>query len=81
MFAVGDADQSIYGFTGANPELLEGLTERPDVRTIRLRFNYRSGRKIVRASLGALGEERDYRERAGAPEGELTFWSTTQGLD
>ncbi|MBN6820790.1 ATP-dependent helicase [Methylobacterium brachiatum] len=81
LFAVGDADQSIYGFTGANPELLEGLTERPDVRTIRLRFNYRSGRKIVRASLGALGEERDYRERAGAPEGELTFWSTTQGLD
>jgi len=81
LFAVGDADQSIYGFTGANPELLESLTRRGDVRTIRLRFNYRSGGKIVRASLGALGEERDYREVAGAPEGELTFWSVPLGLD
>lgn len=81
LFAVGDADQSIYGFTGANPELLESLTRRSDVRTIRLRFNYRSGGKIVRASLGALGEERDYREVAGAPEGELTFWTVPSGLD
>ena len=29
LFAVGDADQSIYGFTGANPELLESLTNPP----------------------------------------------------
>lgn len=36
---------------------------------------------VVRASLGALGEERDYREVAGAPEGELTFWSVPVGLD
>ncbi|RTL91449.1 ATP-dependent helicase [Ancylobacter aquaticus] len=81
LFAVGDADQSIYGFNGANPGLLESLTERQDVRTIRLRFNYRSAGKIVRASLGALGEERDYREIVGAPEGELTFWSVPLGLD
>lgn len=81
LFAVGDADQSIYGFTGANPELLESLTRRSDVRTVRLRFNYRSGGKIVRASLGALGEERDYLEVAGAPEGALTFWSVPLGLD
>ncbi|WP_410210669.1 ATP-dependent helicase [Aquirhabdus sp.] len=73
LFAVGDADQSIYGFTGANPELLQSLTQRPDVRTIQLRFNYRSGAKIIRASLGALGEERDYRGVDDAPDGELTF--------
>jgi DNA helicase II / ATP-dependent DNA helicase PcrA len=73
LFAVGDSDQSIYGFTGANPELLRSLTERGDVRTIRLRFNYRSGLKIIRASLGALGEERDYRGVEGAPDGELSF--------
>ena len=74
LFAVGDADQSIYGFTGANPELLQSLTKRRDVRTIHLRFNYRSGAKIIRASLGALGEERDYRGIDGAPDGDLTFW-------
>lgn len=81
LFAVGDADQSIYGFTGANPELLQSLTERIDVRTIRLRFNYRSGAKIIRASLGALGEERDYRGVDGAPDGELTYWPVQGGHD
>lgn len=74
LFAVGDADQSIYGFAGANPELLESLTKRGDVRTIRLRFNYRSGKKIISASLGALGEERDYRGADGSHDGELTFF-------
>jgi len=74
LFAVGDADQSIYGFTGANPRLLLQLTERVGVETIRLRFNYRSGAKIIRASLGALGEERDYEGLHDRPEGELTFW-------
>ena len=79
LFAVGDADQSIYSFTGANPELLLRLTERVGVRTIRLRFNYRSGAKIIRASLGALGEERDYRGVEGKPDGELTFWPVQGG--
>lgn len=81
LFAVGDADQSIYGFTGANPELLQSLTARHDVTTIRLRFNYRSGARIIRASLGALGEERDYRGVEGAPDGELTFWAVAGGHD
>lgn len=81
LFAVGDADQSIYGFTGANPELLQSLAARGDVREISLRFNYRSGAKIIRASLGALGEERNYRGIDNAPEGELTFWKVKGGLD
>lgn len=81
LFAVGDADQSIYGFTGANPELLRGLVARPDVREVRLRFNYRSGAKIIRASLGALGEERDYRGVDTAPEGDLFFWKVKGDLD
>jgi DNA helicase-2/ATP-dependent DNA helicase PcrA len=74
LFAVGDADQSIYGFAGASPRLLHELTEREEVHTVRLRFNYRSGTKIIRASLNALGEERDYRGRAAAPEGTLAYW-------
>lgn len=81
LFAVGDTDQSIYAFAGANPELLESLTRRPDVRTIRLRFNYRSGAKIIRASLGALGEERDYHGIDGAPDGDLSFWPVPYGHD
>jgi DNA helicase-2/ATP-dependent DNA helicase PcrA len=81
LFAVGDSDQSIYGFTGANPGYLESLSARSDVKTIRLRFNYRSSSKIIRASLGALGEERDYCGVAGAPDGELTFWAVEGGHD
>ncbi|MDF7788473.1 ATP-dependent helicase [Pantoea stewartii] len=73
LFAVGDADQSIYGFTGANPNLLKDLLQREDVKPFRLRFNYRSGTKIIRASMGALGAERDYCGHAGSGEGELGF--------
>lgn len=73
LFAVGDVDQSIYGFTGAYPELLKDLSERSDVETVRLRFNYRSGTKIVAASEYALGEERGYKARENAPEGTIYF--------
>lgn len=50
LFAVGDTDQSIYGFNGANPRLLEKLISRKDVNVFRLRFNYRSGAKIIMVS-------------------------------
>jgi len=80
LFAVGDSDQSIYGFTGANPDLLQTLSERNDVEAIRLRFNYRSGSKIINASLGVLGEERDYRGVNGAPEGQINFYKVNGNL-
>ncbi len=81
MFAVGDADQSIYDFTGANPALLQSLTERDDVTTIRLRLNYRCGTKIIGASMAALGEERDYSGPKDAVEGLVEFVSVSGGLD
>ena len=64
LFAVGDGDQSVYGFNGANPELLKEISKREDVETVRLRLNYRSGWRIVEASSYALGEERDYQATA-----------------
>lgn len=73
LFAVGDVDQSIYGFTGARPELLQQLSERDDVETIHLRLNYRCGSRIVTASSYALGEARDYSAPKGAPEGLIFF--------
>lgn len=79
LFAVGDVDQSIYGFNGANPALLESLAKNHLVTTIRLRFNYRSGKKIITASLGALGEERAYQGIEGNPDGEITYHATTGG--
>ena len=73
LFAVGDVDQSIYGFNGASPELLEQLSQRDDVEAISLQLNYRCGSKIVAASEYALGAGRGYQARDGAPEGEVYF--------
>ena len=73
LFAVGDADQSIYGFTGARPELLQRLSERDDVETVHLRMNYRCGSQIVTASNYALGEERDYEAADSTGEGTIYF--------
>jgi DNA helicase-2/ATP-dependent DNA helicase PcrA len=79
LFAVGDADQSIYGFTGANPRLLGRLSERDDVETIRLGLNYRCGTKIVTASEYALGDARGYTAPEGAHEGTVYFHPCTGG--
>ena len=78
LLAVGDADQSIYGFTGANPELLQRLSGRQDVQTIRLPFNYRCGSQIVAASEYALGEDRGYKAPDDAAEGTIYFHPLTQ---
>lgn len=58
LFAVGDPDQSIYGFSGAFPELLVRLSQEPEVAMVRLNRNYRSGQEIINGSLRALGESR-----------------------
>lgn len=73
LFAVGDVDQSIYGFNGAYPELLERLSRRDDVETVRLRLNYRCGTRIVTASGYALGEDRGYVAADGAEQGTIYF--------
>ena len=61
LFAVGDYDQTVYGFTGADSALLQELSKRPDVETIQLQLNYRSAGCLIRASEMVLGEECGYR--------------------
>lgn len=72
LLAVGDPDQSIYGFQGARPELLRELAARDDVQPVKLRLNYRSARSIVEASKIALSEERDYEAHRDG-EGIISF--------
>ena len=81
LFAVGDVDQSIYGFNDAEPKLLGSLVDRPDVETIKLRTNYRCGTRIINASQGALGEERDYIAPAGAEAGIVNFHQVQGNID
>ncbi len=58
--AFGDPDQSLMGFTGADPRYLSELTELPGFRDLPLTVNYRCGRAIVAASEAALRDERGY---------------------
>jgi len=60
IFAVGDADQSIYDFQGAAPDYLHELSQRDDIECIRLLNNYRSAQTIVNASEYVLDSQRGY---------------------
>ena len=49
--AVGDDDQSIYAWRGANPENLGELSrDYPKLKVIKLEQNYRCGRRILRVA-------------------------------
>lgn len=81
LFAVGDADQSIYGFAGSDGDLLLGLARRPDVEPVRLELNYRSGARIVEASEYALGEVRGYRPHDATRIATIAFTERPGGLE
>lgn len=64
IFAVGDDDQSIYGFRGSDPGCMRRFEEEFRARRILLDTNYRSGREIVQASLAVIGENRNRFEKS-----------------
>lgn len=59
IFAVGDDDQSIYGFRGACPDILRRFAEEFHAGRILLNVNYRSRDRIVRDSLAVIEENRN----------------------
>lgn len=61
IVAVGDPDQSIYGFTGAQPVLLRRLAQREGVTAIRLKLNYRCAPEIISASALLLQGANEFR--------------------
>ena len=63
LFVIGDPDQSIYGFRGADAGCFDALLrDRPGARMIRLRKNYRSSPEILSCALNVIrhnpGEDR-----------------------
>lgn len=83
VFAVGDPDQSIYGFTGAYPSYLQNLAQDQDVHMIQLSMNYRSAQQIIDGSQVALAPEepRNYRSSRYDAVGELIFTECPRGLE
>ena len=83
IFAVGDVDQTVYDFTGADPRYLRELQNDARFHEVRLRFNYRSGARLIAAAQAALAPDqpRDYEP---APEvtspGEVFFEQRDGGL-
>ena len=81
LFAVGDADQSVYGFAGADGGLLLELAERDDVESVQLQLNYRSAGRIIRASELALGEARGYQPLDPRRQAVIEFTERPGGLE
>ena len=65
IIAVGDPDQSIYGFTGAKPSLLRDLHGMPEVEGIQLKLNYRCATQIIDASKSLLNVPPDSESHDG----------------
>ncbi|MBQ6889016.1 MAG: ATP-dependent helicase [Lachnospiraceae bacterium] len=60
ILAVGDDDQSIYGFRGANPMIMQKfLTDFPNTSQVVLDKNYRSGKKIVETAMDIIKENQN----------------------
>jgi DNA helicase-2/ATP-dependent DNA helicase PcrA len=61
LFVVGDDDQSIYGFRGSDPTIMQQFPEdykALDPRIITLSTNYRCGKKILSRSMDVINENK-----------------------
>ncbi|MEO7877432.1 MAG: UvrD-helicase domain-containing protein, partial [Dokdonella sp.] len=69
--AVGDDDQSIYSWRGANPENLSELSrDYPQLKVVKLEQNYRCARRVLRAANALIANNAHLFEK--------TLWSQQQ---
>lgn len=82
LFVVGDDDQSIYGFRGANPGIMKQfLADYPESVCILLHMNYRSRQEIVEASGKCIAQNAERVEKEfHAAKGPLEKTAATKHL-
>lgn len=79
IFAVGDPDQSIYGFQGALPDYLLELYDMNSIKSIDLKTNYRSNQEIIDAATIALNmDDREYKAGTRINEKAEFFFITCE---
>ena len=80
IIAVGDPDQSIYGFTGAKPSLHRDLYHLPVIERIPLKLNYLCATRIIDASKALLPNPPDSESHDGR-EGLITIHKVGGDVD
>jgi len=84
LCVVGDADQAIYGFGGADPTYLTRFDHHfPGAQVVRLRRNYRSTPQVVAAAEAVLRDGQRQRPercavRSGGPRPTVTAYDSDQ---
>ncbi|MGH9086776.1 MAG: ATP-dependent helicase [Acidimicrobiales bacterium] len=68
LFVVGDPNQSVYGWNGADPTLLHRFPVLyPQARVVRLEHNHRCSPQVIAAAVAALGLAPDAAPRSSRP--------------
>ncbi|MGI6072153.1 MAG: ATP-dependent helicase [Lachnospiraceae bacterium] len=68
LFAVGDDDQSIYGFRGASPGMLKTfVADYPEASEVLLNINYRCNKEILSPALRLISQNKDRFEKEIRP--------------
>jgi len=80
IIAVGDPDQSIYGFTGAKPSLLRDLYNMAEVEGVHLKLNYRCATQIIDASRALLDNPPESESHDGR-QGVITIHEVGANVD